>query len=64
MAATAALSAAQDRGERLRRRELAHDVGQVRDLIEKAEGDEAVRHVYPTVQAAVDSVRHSNDADR
>jgi SulP family sulfate permease len=43
---------------------LAHDIGQVRDLIRRAEGDEAVRRVYPTVQDAVDAVRHSRDAGR
>jgi hypothetical protein len=32
--------------------------------VQTAKGDEGVSRVYPTVQAAVDSVRHSNDADR
>ena len=43
---------------------LAHDIGQVRDLIRRAEGEEALRRVYPTVQDAVDAVRHSRDAGR
>ena len=44
---------------------LAHDVGQVRDLIRQAEGDDDLRRrIYPTVQDAVDAVRHSSDAGR
>jgi SulP family sulfate permease len=43
---------------------LAHDVGQVRDLIRHAEGEEALRRLYPTVQDAVDAVRHSRNAGR
>ena len=43
---------------------IAHDVGEARDVVDRAEGDEAARRVYPTVQDAVDSVRHSTHADR
>jgi anti-anti-sigma regulatory factor len=35
---------------------LAHDVGQVRDLLRAAEAQRLVDVFYPTVQAAVDAV--------
>ncbi|MEV0668194.1 sodium-independent anion transporter [Actinomadura luteofluorescens] len=36
---------------------LAGDVGQVRDVLRTAEARAELRHVYPTVQAAVDAAR-------
>lgn len=36
---------------------LARDVGQVRDVLRTAEAKTELRHVYPTVQAAVDAAR-------
>ena len=35
---------------------LAHDIGQVRDLLQAAEAQRLVDVFYPTVQAAVDAV--------
>jgi anti-anti-sigma regulatory factor len=35
---------------------LAHDVGQVRDLLQAAEAERLVKVFYPTVRAAVDAV--------
>ena len=35
---------------------LAHDIGQVRDILQSVIDDPAVTHSYPTVQAAVDAV--------
>ena len=35
---------------------LAHDIGQVRDLLHAAEAQRLVHVFYPTVQAAVDAV--------
>jgi anti-anti-sigma factor len=41
---------------------LARDIGQVRDLLEKAEADQPIP-AYPTVQAAVEAVRKSVRSD-
>ena len=38
---------------------LAHDIGQVRDLLQAAEAQRLVDVFYPTVQAAVDAVTSS-----
>jgi sulfate permease, SulP family len=35
---------------------LAHDIGQVRDVLQSVIDDPAITHFYPTVQAAVDAV--------
>jgi high affinity sulfate transporter 1 len=36
---------------------IAHEIGQVRDLISNGDGDAATVPVYPTIQAAVDAMR-------
>jgi sulfate permease, SulP family len=38
---------------------VARDIGQVRDVMRHVVDDEALTHVYPTVQAAVDAAKHA-----
>ena len=48
---------AQDLGRRGVKLLLAHDIGQVRDVLRSVIDDPAITHSYPTVQAAVDAIQ-------
>jgi hypothetical protein len=38
---------------------IARDVGQVRDVLRRAEDDAALPHAFPSVQDAVEAIRQS-----
>lgn len=41
---------------------VARDLGQVRDVVRRS-GESAALQLYPTVEAALDAVRHSDGGD-
>jgi hypothetical protein len=42
----------------LKHARVAHDIGQVRDVLRRASDDPSLAHVYPTVDAAVRAAKN------